>query len=143
MRTKVATHGSMELRAMQRLLTRAVNLAFGLALLYPAVGTACVTFGADQPAVDKVQASWGPGEELMDRHEYARALAEFRSTEKYIPLIHDALIRSCVAEGAQIRIVSASAGSAFLERHAGDVRGAQVAADRAWRSFPQQRHDCP
>ncbi len=78
----------------------------------------------------------------MDRHKYTQALAQFRSTEKYLPLIHNVFIRRCVAEGAQIRITSAQSGSAYLNGHPGDVHGAQIAANRAWRAFPQ-RHDCP
>jgi len=136
-----AVRAERKFRDMKRL-TRAACLTLGLALLFPSIVWACVHFGADQPAVDKVQASWEPGERLMDRHEYTQALAEFRSTEKDLPLIHNGFIRGCVAEGAQIRIVSAQAGSSYLKGHPGDVRGAQAAADHAWRAFPQ-RHDCP
>lgn len=120
----------------------AVVISIGFAAVLPTVAEACAKFGADQRTIDKVQSSWAPGEKLMHGHQYHRALATFRSTERYLTLIHDRFIRKCVAEGADIRVVSAQAGAVYLDQHSGDVRGAQSAADRAWRAFPM-RHDCP
>lgn len=119
--------------------TRALVLVLMFALL--AAGK-CADFGDDGPAVVKVQASWGPGEALMQQHQYARALAELQSTKRYLPEIQNVRLRECVADGAQIRIVSAQAGRTYLEHHPRDVAGAQLAADRAQRAFPM-RHDCP
>jgi hypothetical protein len=108
----------------------------------PTVGLACVIFGADQSAVDRVQSSWGPAEAAMRKGSYSQALDELRSTAQYLPTIHNPNTRRCVGEGANIRITSASAGQKYLATHPGDLAGAKVAADAAWRAFPMS-HNCP
>jgi len=93
-------------------------LAFALAaLLFPSVAPACGSFGRDDSAVGKVQSSWGPAERLMAHGEYAKALKELQATAQFLPSIHDASTRACVAEGANIRIVAARAGAAYLSQH--------------------------
>lgn len=122
---------------------RACRFVIILALtsLLPTVGLACVTFGADQSAVDRVQSSWGPAEAAIKKGSYSKALDELRSTAQYLPTIHDPNTRRCVGEGANIRITSASAGQKYLVAHPGDLAGARVAADAAWRAFPMS-HNC-
>jgi hypothetical protein len=114
-----------------------VSVALGAA---PAIG--CVSFGADQPAIDKVQSSWGPAEDEMDSGQYAAAVKELRSTLPFLSLIRDPFIRNCVADGANIRIIAASAGADYLVQSPYDKRGAKAAADRAWKAYPM-RHNCP
>ncbi len=107
-----------------------------------AAANACVQFGADQPAVGRVQVSWAPAERAMRAGAYAKALKELRATSTMLPSIHNAFTRRCVAEGANMRIASASAGETFLARHPSDRPGAKAAADRAWRTFPM-KDNCP
>ncbi len=103
---------------------------------------ACVQFGADQRAVERVQSSWAPAEQAMQAGEYAKALKELRATSALLPAIRKPFTRNCVAGGANNRIASAIAGQSFLVRHPNDHGGAKAAADRAWRSFPMS-HNCP
>lgn len=116
--------------------------AVALACGFPKGTLACDSFGPNEGAVDKVQSSWGPAEDLIAKHDYSRALAELEATERYLPLIHDAFIRKCVAQGANLRLVSARAGAAYELRHPKDVTGATSAAHRAWVTFPMS-HNCP
>jgi hypothetical protein len=118
-------------------------VAMNLCLLLAPVGaSACVSFGADTKAVDKVQSSWDPAERLTSSGDYATAVKELEATARFLPSIKNAFIRGCVAGGSNIRIVSAKAGESYLSAHAGDLAGAKHAADVAWKSYPQ-RHDCP
>jgi predicted Zn-dependent protease len=121
---------------------RTIVLAAILMLCSFATAVACGSFAADDAAVARVQSSWGPAEQMMAKGQYASALEMLQSSQKYLPLIRNTFIRSCVAEGADLRIVSARAGQEYLAGHPGDAKGAATAADRAWRAFPQ-RHDCP
>ncbi len=92
---------------------RYIIFVTAMALSVPVAAFAYVQFGADQPAVDKVQSSWAPAERAMQSGAYAKALKELRATSALLPSIHNAFTRSCVAEGANIRIVSATAGQSF------------------------------
>lgn len=115
---------------------------FAAFVLAPATAIACTSFGADHAAVERVQSSWAPAEHLMAQHRYTAALAMLSDTEKFLPRIHDAFVRGCVGEGAGVRIASAKAGNAYLSSHPRDVAGAQLAARRAWTSYPMG-HNCP
>jgi hypothetical protein len=113
-----------------------------LLALYPASGRACAHFGADTKAIDRVQSSWNTVAQDAAPRNYAREVALLESTARFLPEIHNAFIRGCVAEGANIRIASSKAGAQYLATHPRDTAGAKVAAERAWRNFPM-RHDCP
>jgi hypothetical protein len=78
----------------------------------------------------------------MERYQYAEALRHLESTYIFVPAIKQPFIRTCVADGAQIRIVSARAGATYISAHPGDTAGAKLAADKAWRAFPIM-HNCP
>ena len=118
-------------------------LIFCLVTLIPVGALACKSFfGTDQKAVDRVQSSWFAAEDLMANHKYAKALKELEATSRFLPLIHDANTRSCVAGGAGLRVAAAKAGKAYLSLHRGDKAGAEIAAHRVWVQYPI-RNNCP
>ncbi len=112
-------------------------IIFALLVLFMcAAALACKSsFGADEPAVLKVQSSWYPAEQAMDRGHYAEALKMVRSTERFLSTISDKRVRKCVAEGAQMRIVEAIAGAAYLKKHNRNFSGARLASQKAWRAL--------
>lgn len=121
---------------------RLTALAVVAILLAPVVALGCADFGADASAVSKVQSSWGPAETAGRAGDYAKALKQLRTSATFLPTIHDASTRRCVASGSNIRIAWASAGEDYLTHHPADLSGAKVAADRAWRGYPMP-HNCP
>jgi hypothetical protein len=121
---------------------RSLLIAVLTAVLADGAASACATFGADQPAVDKVQQTWGSAEDDMKDGKYGEALKELRASETYLTAIRDVRTRNCVADGANVRIAAASAGEAYLSAHPGDFNGAKTAAHRAWQAYPIA-HNCP
>jgi hypothetical protein len=122
-----------------------MRFAFVLVLIFavfPCAASACVSFGKDQTAVDRVQSSWLPAARLEAVGDYAKALAELKATALFLPAIHNSFTRGCVAGGVNIREAEASAGATYLVQNPGDFAGAKTAAHVAWYHFPL-RHDCP
>lgn len=119
-----------------------IILAILLAASVPVAALACLDFGPDQPAINKVQSSWGPAEHLMAMGDYAQAVERLRATTQFLTSIQSAFIRGCVAEGANSRLAEANGGAVYLSMHAGDLTDATAAAQRALTNYPT-RHDCP
>jgi hypothetical protein len=117
-------------------------MRFALVLAVFFTTLACVGFGPDQAAVEKVQSSWGGADQLYEWGDYVAAISRVESTKQYLPLIHDAFIRMCVTEGANNRIAAARAGEAYFTSHPGDAKGAAAAAALVQRTYPSH-HNCP
>jgi hypothetical protein len=77
----------------------------------------------------------------MKAGKCALAVKELRDSATYLSTIRN-VTRKCVAQGANLRLASASAGEAYLSARPGDLNGAKAAAHQTWLAYPVSRN-CP